>query len=121
MLLLAVSVLSASAQLPYPTAKPREPREAKPEPAQQNEPSVSPCPRLEVRASAPQYVRDGSPVKFIASLSGGDTKVAPTFNWSISAGVVSSVQGMATMYVDSTGAGVVNVDGVFREESSHEL
>src|SRR5260221_13992255 len=96
MLLLAAFFLSASAQLPYPPAKPREPREAKPEPAQQNEPPpVSPCPRLEVRTPTPQYVRDGSPVKFIASLSGGDTKVAPTFNWSISAGVVSSGQGMA--------------------------
>ena len=98
--LLAVFAFCASAQItPKPEQKPPTPPTVNPLPEM-----VSPCPKLEVRTPTPQYVRDGTPVKFTASLSGGDSKVAPMFNWSLSAGVVISGQGTATIEIDSTGA-----------------
>ena len=99
---MAAGFINVSAQLPN-----REPKPATPPapPAQQPEIPVSPCPTLEVRTGAPQYVRDGVPVTFTVTLSGGDQKVAPMFNWAITSGVVNSGQGTSSIKVDSTGAG----------------
>ena len=98
--LLALFTVCGSAQTaPKPEQKP-----APPSPPQ-NEPVVVPCPRIEVR-SAGRPVRDGEQVPFAATLSGGDTKVAPMYSWSISSGVMTGGQGTANIMVDSTGAGV---------------
>ncbi|HZT58733.1 MAG TPA: hypothetical protein VFA21_08930, partial [Pyrinomonadaceae bacterium] len=42
---------------------------------------------------------------FTASVSGGDTSVTPTYNWTVSAGTITSGQGTSTITVDTTGTG----------------
>ena len=97
--LFAVFVLCGSAQLPRPEQKPP----ATPPP--QNEQPPSPCPAIDIRG--PQKpIRDGEQVGFTVTLSGGDPKVAPMYNWSISAGTMVSGQGTRNIGVDSTGASV---------------
>jgi hypothetical protein len=54
-------------------------------------------------------------------VSGGDQGVTPTFNWTVSAGTISSGQGTSTITVDTTGTGgqtitaTVDVGGYSRE------
>ncbi|HYO63676.1 MAG TPA: hypothetical protein VER08_08610 [Pyrinomonadaceae bacterium] len=60
-----------------------------------------PCPT--VRVSCPDTGTLGQPVTFTADVSGGDTGVTPTFNWSVSAGTISSGQGTSSITVDTTG------------------
>ncbi|MCA1565642.1 MAG: hypothetical protein LC803_08380 [Acidobacteria bacterium] len=54
-------------------------------------------------------------------MSGGDTHVTPTFNWTVSAGMISSGQGTSSIKVDTTGIGgqtvtaTVDVGGFLRE------
>ena len=62
---------------------------------------VPPCPTVNV--SCPDTVDAGSPVTFTANVSGGDPNVTPTFNWSVSAGTISSGQGTSSITVDTTG------------------
>jgi hypothetical protein len=61
------------------------------------------CPT--VRVSCPDSVPVGSPITFTASVEGGDTSVTPTFNWSVSAGTITSGQGTSSITVDTTGIG----------------
>jgi hypothetical protein len=42
---------------------------------------------------------------FTANVSGGDANVTPTFNWTVSAGTISSGQGTSSIKVDTTGIG----------------
>ncbi len=94
--LFAALALSTAAQTPPQTTPPVvAPVEAQP---------VSPCPEIRLQ-TATQPVREGTPVRFAAVLTGGDTKISPIFNWSISAGVMSAGQGTRNISVDSTGAG----------------
>jgi hypothetical protein len=44
-------------------------------------------------------------VTFTASVSGGDPAVTPTYNWTVSAGTITSGQGTSTITVDTTGTG----------------
>src|SRR5436189_1112949 len=80
--LLAASALFTAAQVP------EQKTPANPPPA----PPVSPCPKLEVRTPTARPVKDGRPVQFTATLTGGDPKVTPIFIWSTSAGVIVSGQ-----------------------------
>ena len=59
-----------------------------------------PCPTLSV--SCPSDVEQGSPITFTASVS-GDANV--TYNWSVSAGTISSGQGTSSITVDTAGLG----------------
>ena len=59
------------------------------------------CPTVTV--SCPDSVRAGEELTFTAGVSGGDANVEPTYNWSVSAGTISSGQGTATIVVDTTG------------------
>lgn len=68
-------------------------------------PPVSPCPKLEVHPATPVPVKEGRPVKFTATLTGGDTKVTPIFIWTTTAGFITTGQNTGTIEVDSTGAG----------------
>lgn len=58
---------------------------------------------------------------FTANISGGDASVMPTFNWTVSAGMISSGQGTSSIKVDTTGIGgqtvtaTVDVGGFLRE------
>ena len=62
-----------------------------------------PCPTVSV--SCPDTVTVGTPMTFTASVTGGDPNVTPTYNWTVSAGTISSGQGTSTITVDTTGTG----------------
>jgi hypothetical protein len=64
-------------------------------------PEVPRCPTVNV--SCPDRVDVGQPITFTASVSGGDPNVTPTFNWTVSAGTITSGQGTSTITVDTTG------------------
>jgi hypothetical protein len=61
------------------------------------------CPTVTV--SCPDTGKDGEPLTFTANVSGGDPNVTPTFNWTVSAGTISSGQGTSSITVDTTGIG----------------
>jgi hypothetical protein len=67
------------------------------------EPPPPPCPTVSV--SCPDSVDLGQPVTFTASVSGGPEGFAPTYNWSVSAGTITSGQGTSTITVDTAGLG----------------
>ena len=78
------------------------------------------CPTVDV--SCPDTGTVGQPVTFTASVSGGDPNVTPTFNWTVSAGTISSGQGTSSITVDTTGVtpgttitATVDVGGYGRE------
>lgn len=60
------------------------------------------CPTITV--SCPDTVQPNQPITFTANVSGGDTSVTPTYNWTVSAGTITSGQGTSSITVDSTGA-----------------
>jgi hypothetical protein len=68
--------------------------------------------------SCPSEVEAGQPITFTASVSGDTGGATTTFNWSVSAGTISSGQGTSTITVDTTGAGgqsvtaTVNIGGL---------
>ncbi|MDQ3919889.1 MAG: PKD domain-containing protein, partial [Acidobacteriota bacterium] len=64
-------------------------------------PTPPPCPTVSV--SCPDTGTLGQPVTFTANVSGGDPAVTPTFNWTVSAGTISSGQGTSSITVDTTG------------------
>jgi hypothetical protein len=57
-----------------------------------------PCPTVSV--SCPSDVEQGSPITFTSSVS---TDQTVTYNWSVSAGTISSGQGTSSITVDTTG------------------
>jgi hypothetical protein len=59
-----------------------------------------PCPTVSV--SCPSDVQPGSPITFTSSVSSDQTV---TYNWSVSAGTISSGQGTSSITVDTTGLG----------------
>jgi hypothetical protein len=63
--------------------------------------AVVQCPKVEV--SSPSEVDADMPITFTASVTGGDREVAPTYNWTVSTGTISSGQGTSTITVDTTG------------------
>lgn len=63
----------------------------------------APCPQVSV--SCPADVEQGSPITFTASVTGGDSSVTGTYNWSVSAGTISSGQGTSSITVDTSGIG----------------
>jgi hypothetical protein len=82
-----------------------------------------PCPTVSV--SCPDTGTIGQPVTFTANVSGGDSNVTPTFNWTVSAGSISSGQGTSSITVDTTGVAggstitaTVDVGGYGRECST---
>lgn len=60
------------------------------------------CPTITV--SCPDTVGVGQPVTFTANVSGGDPNVTATYNWTVSAGTITSGQGTSSITVDTTGA-----------------
>ena len=59
------------------------------------------CPVVSV--SCPSDVGPSEPITFTASVSGGEAGATWTYNWSVSAGTISSGQGTSTITVDTTG------------------
>lgn len=95
-ILFATLAMSSPGQPPPP--KPPPPVVVPPVPV------IAPCPQL-VLQTATQPVREGTPVRFTAVLSGGDTSISPVFSWSISSGIVAEGQGTRNISVDTTGSG----------------
>jgi hypothetical protein len=62
-----------------------------------------PCPQISV--SCPDSVELNAPITFTASVTGGGDGFTPTYNWSVSAGTISSGQGTSTITVDTSGLG----------------
>jgi hypothetical protein len=60
-----------------------------------------PCPTISV--SCTDSVDQGQPITFTASVVGGAG--TPTYNWSVSAGTISSGQGTSSITVDTAGIG----------------
>jgi hypothetical protein len=58
------------------------------------------CPKVSV--SGPDSVQPEQPATFTVSVTGGDRNLTPTFNWTVSAGTISSGQGTSTITVDTT-------------------
>lgn len=59
------------------------------------------CPAVTV--SCPDTVQTGGDLTFTADVSGGDVNVTPTYNWTVSAGSISSGQGTSSISVDVAG------------------
>jgi hypothetical protein len=66
-------------------------------------PTPNPCPV--VRVSSADTVAESAPISFTADVRGGDPNVTPTYNWTVSAGTISSGQGTSSITVDTTGIG----------------
>ena len=62
-----------------------------------------PCPTVSV--TCPADVEPNAPIQFTASVTGGPEAATWTYNWSVSAGTISSGQGTSTITVDTTGIG----------------
>jgi hypothetical protein len=61
------------------------------------------CPSIIL--SCPDSAPRNGPVTFTANISGGLASIAPTYNWTVSAGTIISGQGTRTILVDTTGLG----------------
>jgi hypothetical protein len=57
------------------------------------------CPQVSV--SCPTDVEPNQPITFTASVSGGESGATFTYNWSVSAGTITSGQGTSTITVDT--------------------
>src|SRR6185436_17646123 len=62
-----------------------------------------PCPTVSV--SCPTDVEPNAPITFTARVSGGAAGATWTYNWSVSAGTISSGQGTSTITVDTANLG----------------
>ncbi|HKQ05296.1 MAG TPA: hypothetical protein VJ464_09205 [Blastocatellia bacterium] len=63
--------------------------------------SQSKCPTTKM--VCPDLVKVGEKLTFTANVQGGDQNVTPTYNWTVSAGAISSGQGTSTITVDTKG------------------
>lgn len=67
--------------------------------AQQKQPAKPACPVTTVTCPDMAYINDR--LRITADVSGGDAKVKPTFNWSVSAGSIESGQGTPIIEVST--------------------
>ncbi len=108
-IILALAAIPALAQNDPPSEKKREVmiREAEARTKDPTkEPAATACPKIEIRSPMDQIVREGTPVVFSATQTGGDAAVTPTFVWSTSAGIIVSGQGTRSISIDSNGAAI---------------
>jgi hypothetical protein len=61
------------------------------------------CPTLDV--TCPSDVEEGGSVTFSATVTGGTPAVSPTYNWTVSAGTITSGQGTSSITVSAANAG----------------
>jgi hypothetical protein len=69
--------------------------------AQQKQPAPTNCPVTKMTCPDQVYAKDK--LTIMANVSGGDPKVQPTYNWTVSAGAISSGQGTSIIQVDTSG------------------
>ena len=81
------------------------------------------CP--DIRLTSPDLLKEGEPATFTAIVTGGDPNSTYTYNWSVSAGAISSGQGTSVIIVDTKDLGgttctaTVMLGGVDRSCSSY--
>jgi len=91
------------------------------QPTPEQEPAAS-CP--EGYLNGPDSVVAGELITFTMSVSGGDPKVTPTYNWTVSDGAIDEGQGTSTIIVNTEGVvsgyitATVDVGGYDRECST---
>jgi hypothetical protein len=61
------------------------------------------CPTVNV--TCPSDVSEGGSITFTANFTQGTPQVTPTYNWTVSAGTITSGQGTSTITVDTKGLG----------------
>src|SRR5205085_11676274 len=69
---------------------------------------VPPCPTISISCPTDQ-VAAGTPATVSVNLSGGDPNASVTYNWTVSAGTISSGQGTPSITIDTTGQGGQNI------------
>jgi hypothetical protein len=112
LLFAALALISGGANVPVSASQPAAPV------------YLQQCPTVTVSCpdTAAENLEDA--LTFTANVSGGDPNVTPTFNWTVSAGMISSGQGTSSIKVDTTGLGgqtvtaTVDVGGFPRECST---
>jgi hypothetical protein len=67
--------------------------------------AVEQCPTVTVSCPDTAEENQATGLQFTANVSGGDANVTPTYNWTVSAGTISSGQGTSTISVDTNGIG----------------
>lgn len=67
--------------------------------AQQKQPPKPDCPATKVSCPDTVYINDK--LEMTANVSGGDSNVTPTYNWSVSAGTIESGQGTSTIAIST--------------------
>ena len=67
--------------------------------AQQKAPAKPDCPVTKVTCPDKVYINDK--LEMTANVSGGDSNVMPTYNWSVSAGTIESGQGASTIAIST--------------------
>lgn len=67
--------------------------------AQQKQPAKPDCPVTKVTCPDTVYINDK--LEMTANVSGGDSNVTPTYNWSVSAGTIESGQGNSTIAIST--------------------
>lgn len=67
--------------------------------AQQKQPAKPDCPVTKVTCPDTVYINDK--LVMTANVSGGDSNVTPTYNWSVSAGTIESGQGASTIEIST--------------------
>jgi len=65
------------------------------------------CPAVSV--SSPSEAKEDDPITFTAAVNGADPDATPTYNWTVSAGTISSGQGTSVITVDTQGIGGASV------------
>lgn len=106
-LFLSIAALTCEANAqtqPPQRPQPPPPQQQPPQQQQPQQPAVIPCPKMQIQGPN-RPMRDGEKVSFAANIAGGDPKVQPIFNWSISSGTIIGGQGTRNITVDTTGAG----------------
>ena len=88
------------AEVPTRANRPRQPQQPK-------RVVAAPCPTISV--SGPSEIDEGQPITFTAAVTGGDRDLTVTYNWVLTAGIISSGQGTSTITVDTTGPRAMSV------------
>ena len=77
-------------------------------------PTPPSCPTVTV--SCPDAATENAPVTFTANLTGGTTTVTPIYNWTVSAGRITSGQGTTSITVDTAGLAGQTIRATFDVE-----
>ncbi len=77
------------------------------------------CPNISI--SCPDAVTMGTPLTFTADVNGGTTGVQPIYQWSVTAGTITSGQGTPTITVSTAGLGGQEVRATLSVNGYSEL